>query len=57
MNNDDLNSLRRDIKYAALPGKAASSLLILFLCFVVGVFGFGLAVGIVGVLIRFFGGH
>jgi hypothetical protein len=57
MNNDDLNSLRRDIKYAALPGKAASSVLILFLCFVVGVFGFGLAVGLVGVLIRFFGGH
>ena len=57
MNNNDLDSLRRDIKYAALSGKAASSGLILFLCFVVGVFGFGLAVGAVGVLIRFFEGH
>jgi hypothetical protein len=49
---------RRNLHYAALPGKAASAFVVLLLCFVAGVFGMALLAYLWGAIIRhFLGGH
>ena len=48
---------RRNLHYAALPGKAASAFVVLLVCLFVGVLGFGLMVGLWGFLVRHFGGR
>jgi hypothetical protein len=47
---------RRNLHYAALPGKAASAFVVLLICLFIGVLGFGLMVGLWGFLVRHFGG-
>jgi hypothetical protein len=47
---------RRNLHYAALPGKVASSFVVLILCLVVGLFGTALALYLFGFLVRHFGG-
>jgi hypothetical protein len=47
---------RRNLHYAALPGKAASAFVVLLVCLFIGVLGFGLMVGLWGFLVRHFGG-
>ena len=48
---------RRNLHYAALPGKAASAFVVLLVCLFIGVLGFGLMVGLWGFLVRHFGGR
>lgn len=56
MNNLDPET-RRNLHYAALPGKAASTVLILLVCMCAGVFGMAVLAYIYGALVRtFFGG-
>ncbi len=54
----DLDSeTRRNLHYAALPGKAASSFVVLLLCLFAGLFGTALVAYLSGAIIRhFFGG-
>jgi hypothetical protein len=47
---------RRNLRYAALPGKAASAFVVLLVCLFIGVLGFGLMVGLWGFLVRHFWG-
>jgi hypothetical protein len=48
---------RRNLHYAALPGKAISVFFVLLLCLFAGVFGTALVAYLWGVLVRhFFGG-
>ncbi len=47
---------RRNLHYAALPGKATSACVVLLVCLFIGVLGFGLMVGLWGFLVRHFGG-
>ena len=48
---------RRNLHYAALPGKAASSFVVLVLCLFAGLFGTAVAAYLWGVIVRhFFGG-
>ena len=48
---------RRNLHYAALPGKAASAFVVLLVCFFVGVFGTALVAYLWGVIVRqFLGG-
>jgi hypothetical protein len=54
--NNDLESLRRDVRYAALPGKAAVGFLAVLLCLFLGTFGFAVAVYLFGLIVRAFGG-
>jgi hypothetical protein len=55
--NNDLESLRRDVRYAALPGKVGVGFLVVIACLFIGMFGFGVAVYLFGLIARsFFGG-
>lgn len=48
---------RRNLHYAALPGKAASSFVVLLLCLFAGLFGTALVAYLYGAIVRhFFGG-
>jgi len=48
---------RRNLEYAALPGKAAGAFVIVLLCLMAGLFGTALVAYLVGVIARnFFGG-
>jgi len=48
---------RRNLHYAALPGKAASTLFVLLVCLFAGVFGTALVAYIWGAIVRqFLGG-
>ncbi len=47
---------RRNLHYAALPGKAASAFVVLLLCLCIGLLGTGGVAYVCGVLIRHFGG-
>jgi hypothetical protein len=48
---------RRNLEYAALPGKAAGAFVIVLLCLVGGLFGTALAAYVWGAIVRhFFGG-
>ena len=57
MTQRELNELRSDVKYAALPGKINTAVLIAIVCFFAGTFGlFGL-LWLYGFVVRtFFGG-
>lgn len=56
MNNLDPET-RRNLHYAALPGKAASAFVVLLLCLFAGLFGTALIVYFWGAIVRhFFGG-
>ncbi len=55
--NNDLESLRRDVRYAALPGKVGAGFLVILACLFLGIFGFAVAVYLFGLIVRsFFGG-
>jgi hypothetical protein len=48
---------RRNLEYAALPGKAAGAFVIVLLCLMAGLFGTALAAYLWGAIVRkFFGG-
>jgi hypothetical protein len=48
---------RRNLAYAALPGKAASAFVIVLLCLMAGLFGTALVAYLWGAIVRhFFGG-
>ena len=48
---------RRNLEYAALPGKVAGAFVIVLLCLMAGLFGTALVAYLVGVIARqFFGG-
>ena len=51
MNNLDPET-RRNLQYAALPGKAASSIVVLLLCLLAGLFGFAVLAYLAGAIIR-----
>jgi hypothetical protein len=56
MNNLDPET-RRNLDYAALPGKAVSAFFVLLVCLFAGVFGTALVAYIWGAIVRqFFGG-
>jgi hypothetical protein len=56
MNNLDPET-RRNLHYAALPGKAASAFVVLLLCLFAGLFGTALVAYLWGAIVRhFFGG-
>lgn len=47
---------RRNLHYAALPGKAASAFVVLLLCLFIGLLGTAVAAYVCGAIIRHFGG-
>jgi hypothetical protein len=48
---------RRNLHYAALPGKAASAFVVLLLCLIAGLFGTAMVAYLWGAIVRhFFGG-
>ena len=51
MNNLDPET-RRNLQYAALPGKAASSVIVLLLCLLAGLFGVAVFAYLAGAVIR-----
>ena len=51
MNNLDPET-RRNLQYAALPGKAASSIVVLLLCLLAGLFGVAVFAYLAGAVIR-----
>jgi hypothetical protein len=56
MNNLDPET-RRNLHYAALPGKAANSVVVLLLCLVAGLFGVAVLTYLAGAIIpNFLGG-
>lgn len=56
MNNLDPET-QRNLRYAALPGKAASTFVVLLLCLFAGLFGTALVAYLWGTIVRhFFGG-
>ena len=55
--NDLDSETRRNLHYAALPGKAASAFVVLLLCLFAGLFGTALVAYVYGAIVRlFFGG-
>ena len=55
--NDLSPETRRNLHYAALPGKAASAFVVLLLCLFAGLFGTALVAYLWGAIIRYsFGG-
>ena len=57
MTQQELDRLRRDVHYAALPGKINTAVLIAVVCFLAGTFGFFSLLWLYGFLVRlFFGG-
>jgi hypothetical protein len=55
--NDLSPETRRNLDYAALPGKAASAFVVLLLCLFAGLFGTALVAYLWGAIVRaFFGG-
>lgn len=55
MNNVDPET-RRNLHYAALPGKAASAFVVLLLCLFAGLFGAALIAYFWGAIVRYFFG-
>lgn len=53
MNNLDPET-RRNLRYAALPGKAAITFVVLLLCLFAGLFGTGLIAYLWGAIVRHF---
>jgi len=51
MNNLDPET-RRNLQYAALPGKAANSIVVLLLCLLAGLFGVAVFAYLAGAVIR-----
>jgi hypothetical protein len=47
---------RRNLHYAALPGKAASAFVVLILCLFIGLLGTAVAAYVCGVIVRHFSG-
>jgi hypothetical protein len=47
---------RRNLHYAALPGKAASAFVVLLLCLFIGLLGTAVVAYVCGAIIRHFGG-
>jgi hypothetical protein len=47
---------RRNLHYAALPGKAASAFVVLLLCLFIGLLGMAVVVYVCGALVRHFSG-
>ena len=47
---------RRNLHYAALPGKAASAFVVLILCLFIGLLGTAVVAYVCGVIARHFGG-
>jgi hypothetical protein len=57
MTQHEIDQLRRDVKYAALPGKINAGFVIALLCIVGGMFAFFTLIWVYGFLVRtFFGG-
>ena len=53
MHDLDLET-RRNLRYAALPGKAASAFVVLLLCLSAGLFGTALVAYLYGFIVRHF---
>ena len=47
---------RRNLHYAALPGKAASAFVVLILCLFIGMLGTAVVAYVCGVIVRHFSG-
>jgi hypothetical protein len=47
---------RRNLHYAALPGKAASAFVVLLLCLFIGLLGTAVVAYVCGVIVRHFSG-
>jgi hypothetical protein len=47
---------RRNLHYAALPGKTASVFVVLLLCFFIGLLGTAVVAYVCGAIVRHFGG-
>ena len=47
---------RRNLRYAALPGKAASAFAVLLLCLLIGLLGTAVVAYICGAIVRHFSG-
>jgi hypothetical protein len=47
---------RRNLHYAALPGKAASAFVVLLLCLFIGVLGTAVVAYVCGAIVRHFSG-
>jgi hypothetical protein len=54
--NDLSPETRRNLHYAALPGKTASAFVVLLLCLFAGLFGTALVAYLWGAIVRYFFG-
>jgi hypothetical protein len=54
--NNNLESFRRDVRYAAYPAKVGLGLLKAALFLLLGIFAFGCIVGLLGAFSSMFGG-